>query len=85
MSLVSEFICNKDSDCGIPIYILYFNDILKINNELDEFTANKLNIDNNNYKKIIENNFILDSGEDILNFNCADDIVIILDDFLYYN
>lgn len=57
----------------------YFNKIIRINNELDTYSSNKLNMKYENYKDLIKDNLILKSGEEILDLNCADDIVKILD------
>jgi ATP-dependent protease ClpP protease subunit len=57
----------------------YFNELIRINNELDKFSAEKLNMRYENYKDLIAKDLVLNSGEDILDLNCADEIVKIVD------
>ena len=68
-----QFMLNKD----------YFNTIIRINENLDTYTANKLNMKYEKYKKLIKDDLILNTGEDILDLNCADDIIRISDTYMF--
>jgi len=61
----------------------YFNKIIDINNKLDLYSSNKINMNYTHYKKLIENDLVLNNGAKIINLNVADTIVRILDLFMF--